>query len=180
MKKVSIISALLLVFVISAFTIVSSKWNVKTDGVKIAFELTNEGTKGTFSGLNATIDFDEKDPAAAKITATVDVKTINTGNEKRDDHLRNPDFFDVDKYPTITFTSSKIAPADNGFIAHGTLTMKDVTKEVEIPFSFENKGAEGVFKGKFSVLAGDYGVMKKSPTQKDLIAIDIEVPVAKQ
>lgn len=169
----------MLTLVISAFTIVTNKWNVKTEGAVISFELPNEGTKGTFSGLQASIEFDEKDPAASKITASVDAKTINTGNEQRDKHLRTADFFDVDKYPTITFTSTKIVPSDNGFTAQGTLTMKDTTKNVEIPFTFENKGNEGVFKGRLSILSGEYGIMKRSKTDKDQVNLSIEVPVMK-
>lgn len=178
MKKLIVISSVIFALVFSAYKIVTS-WNVKTDGAKIAFELPNEGTKGTFSGLKAAIEFDEKDPSASKITASVDASTVNTGNTKRDDHLRSADFFDVAKYPTITFTSSKITATDKGFTAKGTLTMKDVTKEVEIPFTFENKDSEGVFKGKLSIFSGDYGVMKRSKTDKDQVDLTIEVPVSK-
>jgi polyisoprenoid-binding protein YceI len=179
MKKIILIPAVLLVLVFSAYKAVTTSWNVKTDAVKITFELPNEGTKGTVSGLNATIDFDEKDLSKSKITATVDAKTINTGVEKRDAHLQAPDFFNTEKYPVITFTSSKIVSSDKGFIAHGALTMRDSTHNVEIPFQFENKGSEGVFKGKLSVFGGDYGVMKRSKTDKDKVDITIEVPVTK-
>ena len=179
MKKLVVISLVLFALVFSAYRIVTSAWNVKKEGVTIAFELPNEGTKGTFSGFNATIEFDEKDPSASKITASVESKTVNTGNLKRDNHLRAPDFFDVEKYPAITFTSTKIKATDKGFIAIGTLTLKDVTKEVEVPFTFENKGNEGVFKGTLSVLSSDYGIMQKSKTGKDQVNLTIEVTVTK-
>jgi polyisoprenoid-binding protein YceI len=179
MKRSTFIPALLLVLIFSAYRLVTTTWFVKSEGTKITFELPADGTKGTFSGLKADIKFDANAPADSRITASIEAKTINTGNEQRDNHLRTADFFDVEKYPLITFTSDKITAADKGFIAHGTLTIKDVTKEVEIPFTFENNDKDEVFKGSISVSSGDYGVMKKSKTGKDQVNITIEVPVTK-
>jgi polyisoprenoid-binding protein YceI len=79
----------------------------------------------------------------------------------------------------ITFTSKSIKATDNGFTASGTLTMKDVTKDVEVPFTFESRGNEGVFKGKLSIFSGDFGIMKRSKTDKDQVSLSIEVPVVK-
>lgn len=179
MKKLLLIPTVLLALVFSAYTVATNAWKVNPQGVSIAFEMPSEGAKGTMSGLDAKIDFDAKDPSKSTIVAAVEVKTINTGNEQRDQHLRAADFFHVEKYPMITFTSKEIVPSSEGFIAKGTLTMKDVTKDVEIPFTFEEKDGEGVFKGKFSIFAGDYHVMSRSKTDKDKIDITISVPVKK-
>lgn len=179
MKKLFLIPAVLLALVFSAYTVATNTWKVNPEGVSIAFELPNEGTKGTMSGLEAKIDFNAKDPSKSTIVATVDAKTINTGNEQRDQHLRAPDFFNVEKFPTITFTSKEIVPSPEGFIAKGTLTMRDVTRDVEIPFTFEEKETEGIFKGKLSVFHGDYGVRTRSKTDKDKVDITISVPVKK-
>ncbi|HFE65562.1 MAG TPA: polyisoprenoid-binding protein, partial [Caldithrix sp.] len=78
--------------------------------------------------------FDENNLDASSLTATIQVASINTGNEKRDTHLRSPDFFDARKYPVITFVSNKIEKAADGYLAHGPLTMKGITREITIPF----------------------------------------------
>jgi len=160
----------------SAFVV--TKWNIIADKASVNFELVNEGASGSFSGLNADISFDENNLGAAKIRASVDAKTINTGNEKRDAHLRNADFFDVEKYPLIKFVSDKISKSEKGFVATGKLFMKDSVKTVEIPFDFVRTGDEASFKGTFIFFASDYGVMKKDANGKDKIQVTLNVPVA--
>ena len=85
--------------------------------------------KGNFSEYSGTIAYDPADPSSLKISGVVKVASINTGNTKRDDHLRNSDFFDVEKFPEIAFESTKF---ENGVLT-GNLTIKGVTKEVSMP-----------------------------------------------
>jgi polyisoprenoid-binding protein YceI len=83
--------------------------------------------------VTGTVNFDGKNLAAASVDATVDVTTISTRDEKRDAHLKSPDFFDVATYPTLTFKSKKVTPnADGSFKVIGDLTMHGVTKEVTL------------------------------------------------
>jgi len=164
----------------TAFTLVSQEWNVDVPQAKINFTLPKGDGAGTLSGLKAKINFNPADPAASQIEATVDVSTINTGISGRDEHLKQTDFFDAAKFPQIKFVSEKITKTEKGFIASGQLTMRDSTRAVEMPFTFEPKGElEGVFKGTMEIFAGDYGVMKKSKSGKDLVVITMEVPVKK-
>lgn len=86
--------------------------------------------KGQFSKMSGTFFFDPKDPAASKIDAVIDATSINTGNAKRDGHLRNPDFFDTEKYPTLTFKSKQAWKSGERIHVKGDLTMHGVTKEV--------------------------------------------------
>lgn len=89
--------------------------------------------KGEFRKTSGTVDFDPSNLAASSIKATIDVNTISTREDKRDAHLKSPDFFDVAKYPTITFESSKITAAGNNkYKATGNLTLHGVTKEVTL------------------------------------------------
>lgn len=178
MKKTAIIFALLTVMVASAFTIATA-WNV-VEGTTVSFELPDEGTKGTIGGLKASFNFDPKDPGTASISASVDVKTFNSGNQKKDDHLKSADFFNADKYPTMSFVSKSVKVSGDGFIASGSLTVKDSTKAVEIPFSFkEEASGAAAFKGSLTIFAGDYGVMKKSSSGKDKVVITLNIPVKK-
>jgi len=87
--------------------------------------------RGSMGQVTGTLQFDEADPAKSTVEATIDVRGIDTNDAKRDEHLRAPDFFDVAKYPTITFKSkSAERVADGKYKVTGDLTLKGVTKEV--------------------------------------------------
>lgn len=179
MKKIQITLLTILVIATSSFT-ASFLWNPTIDEVTINFELPDEGTKGTLSGLKATIEFDQKDLATSKIEASVEVKTLNTGNVKKDEHLLSADFFNAEKYPTISFVSSSIKATSEGFIANGNITIKDSTKAIEIPFTFsEDQNGTGIFKGSMSIHTGDFGVTKASKSGKDRVMVTLSVPVKK-
>jgi polyisoprenoid-binding protein YceI len=87
--------------------------------------------RGEFGKVTGTVTLDASDPTKSSIEATIDTTSINTRNAKRDDHLKGPDFFDVAKYPTMTFKSKKIEALGKGkFKVTGDLTMHGVTQEV--------------------------------------------------
>lgn len=156
-------------------------WNVDAAKAKIQFSIHGMfGTvHGDFSGLKATIRFDPKNPAAGSISATIDAKTVSTGIGMRNHHLRTEEqFFDTDKYPTISFRSKKIEKTGNGYTAAGDLTIKDVTKPVLIPFAFENNGRTGTFKGQFTIKRLDYHLGKPGGSIGDEATISLEVPVS--
>lgn len=86
--------------------------------------------RGTLGPITSTIELDDKDITKSKVTATIDATKINSGIEKRDQHLTSPDFLDTAKYPTVTFKSKKIEKAGDKYKVTGDLTIKDKTKEV--------------------------------------------------
>lgn len=86
---------------------------------------------GKFEKFSGSFEIDGKG-ALTKATATMEVASINTGVVKRDNHLKSPDFFDAEKYPTITFVSKKITHKGNSYTVTGDLTIKDVTKSVTL------------------------------------------------
>ena len=89
---------------------------------------------GQFNRFSGTIYFDEKDPTKSWAKGSIDVASIDTRNARRDAHLRSSDFFAAKKYPKITFATKRILKKDDGYVAVGNLTIRGVTKEVEIPF----------------------------------------------
>ena len=96
--------------------------------------------KGSFAGVDASLVGDESKTTGATVTATIDTATINTRNEQRDAHLRSADFFDVDKYPAITFVGKRIVGETSGeFQVIGDLTIRDVTKEITLDVVFEGR-----------------------------------------
>lgn len=92
--------------------------------------------RGHFGGATGTIDFDPADPANTSVEAILDASTIDTGQAQRDGHLKSPDFLDAENYPTITFKSTKVEKAGDGYRISGDLTIKDVTKPVVLEVDF--------------------------------------------
>jgi polyisoprenoid-binding protein YceI len=86
--------------------------------------------RGTLGTITSTIELDEKDLTKSKVEATIDATKINSGIEKRDAHLKSPEFFDVAKFPNVTFKAKKIEKAGDKYKVTGDLTIKDKTKEV--------------------------------------------------
>lgn len=160
----------------------AGRWNVDSEKAKVSFGIKGPfGTvHGDFTGLKATIDFDEKNPGGGSVTATIDAKTVNTGIGLRNRHLRTEEqFFNTDKYPEISFRSKKIEKAGEGFKAEGELTLKGVTKPVEIPFTFTPAEGGGLFKGHFVIKRLDFNVGKPGGSIGEDVTIDLEIPVKK-
>ena len=90
-------------------------------------------TKGSFSDVSGVIMYDDKDVTKSSVDVIIKTASVNTNNEKRDEHLKSPDFFDTAKYPDITFKSSKIEKTKEGLVMSGTLTIRGVSKQVSLP-----------------------------------------------
>jgi polyisoprenoid-binding protein YceI len=86
--------------------------------------------RGEFAKLSGSVVYDPAKPDATTIDATIDAASINTNNEKRDAHLKSPDFFDAAKFPTLTFKSKRAWKADGVLQVEGSLTMHGVTRDV--------------------------------------------------
>lgn len=100
----------------------------------IGFALTR--VKGRFTQWRGTILYDSINPANSSVTAIIETRSIDTGWPNRDRHLRTSDFFDVEKFPTITFRSERLRFAGDSWVAEGQLTMHGVTRSVNLPFRF--------------------------------------------
>lgn len=91
--------------------------------------------KGRFTKFSGAIALDPKDVTKSSVKVSLEVASVNTDIEARDKHLRGADFFDVDKFPTATFTSQKVEKSADGYVLAGDLTLKGVTRPVRIPFT---------------------------------------------
>ena len=90
---------------------------------------------GRFTGYEGTVAFDAAAPAASSVDVTIQAASITTQNDTRDKDLRSDNFFDVAKYPTLTFKSTRVErKGKDAFVLHGDLTIKGVTKPVQLPF----------------------------------------------
>lgn len=131
---------IMIIAVVAAATAgAADTWNVDPDHSNVDFKIRHlmSKTSGTFNEFSGTVvtDFDNLD--AASVEFTIDAASIDTRNDKRDKHLRSPDFFNVEKNPSITFKSTSITKAGEGtFDVTGDLTMNGVTRQVTLPVEF--------------------------------------------
>lgn len=130
-KYISLIAVLFLSIGVFAQT----QWNVDPYHSSLNFNISHSGisiVNGKFLDYTGTLTTNGEALTDANFNFTVQVKSINTNVNDRDNHLRSPDFFDVEKYPSMTFKSTKILATGkpNEYLLYGKLTIKDVTKDV--------------------------------------------------
>ena len=116
---------------------------------------------GRFSDFSGTIVADAAKPESSSVEFAVKTASIDTNQENRDKHLRSADFFDVEKFPEITFKSSKVTPkGKNQFDVAGTLTMHGVSKEITLPVTFlGSMGDKAGFETQVTLNRKDYGIV---------------------
>lgn len=117
-------------------TPVLSTWKIDSNHTAAGFKVKHLGiasVRGSFSDVQGEVSTDENDLTKTKVNVEIGINSINTGIEKRDNHLRSPDFFDVAKFPKMKFISTKVYKAKAGnWMMDGNLTIKDVTKPVTL------------------------------------------------
>ena len=135
MKRLFLAASAALVFCAPSFA-QSSSWSIDPHHSSANFSIRHmmvSNVRGGFSKVSGTINYDGKDVTHAAVDAAIDTTTINTQEPNRDKHLSGPEFFDVAKYPLMTFKSKKITPAGEGrYKMIGDLTLHGVTKEVAL------------------------------------------------
>jgi polyisoprenoid-binding protein YceI len=157
-------------------------WNVDTANAKVGFSVKGPfGTvNGTFNGLQASIHFDPANLGGSTVEASIDANSVSSGVGLRNHHLKSEEqYLNTDKYPRIAYKSEKIEKTGSGYKAIGQLTIKNVTKPVEIPFTFTSTGGGGVFKGEFTFKREDFSIGKPGGSIGDVITIHLDVPVKK-
>ena len=146
--------------------------------------------RGSFSDFSGTIALDRKDLTRSTATFVIRTRSLTTFNERRDRDLKGPDWFDAEKYPNAVFTSREVVKQGDGYALRGGLTIKDVTKEIEIPFTLngfvrDQGGDERVgFEGKVAINRKDYGVVGQARFNaiveigKAMVGDQVELPLA--
>jgi polyisoprenoid-binding protein YceI len=131
--------------------------------------------EGTMAGLKGDIKFSKNKLGKSSFKATASPETIQTGIKLRDKHLKKADYFDVGKYPTIQITSKEITKSKEGFESRSTITLKGLTKDLIIPFTFSQTNDKAEFKGSFSLNRLDFGLGEKSLILSETVEIEIWV-----
>jgi polyisoprenoid-binding protein YceI len=178
---------------------VAGKWTVDTVHSHVGFTVRHmmvSKVRGQFKIFDAEVETAE-DPLQSHFTATVDLRSIDTGNEQRDNHIRSADFFEVETHPEMTYRSTGVRQATDGqgFIVDGELTIRGVTRQVPFTLEVEGFGPDpyGNTRSGFS-LSGeidrtDFGISYNGPipgatgaviiSEKVQIAIEIEAVLQK-
>ena len=120
--------------------------------------------RGRFKDFTSTLHFDADDVTKSTVQFTAKVESVDTGVTGRDNHLRTADFFDVAQFPEMTFKSTKVEKKGNGYVMHGDLTLKGVTKQISFPFNLTGALKDNRGNVRFGVAAEtkinrrDYGI----------------------
>jgi len=121
----------------------TSTWTIDPTHTEVGFAVRHlmiSTVRGRFGGVTGSVVADESNPTSAKIDVTIDVSSVDTRTEPRDAHLRSPDFFDTEKYPTMRFVGGTIdGDIDGDFTLTGKLTIRDITKDVTLDVTSEGK-----------------------------------------
>jgi len=157
---------------------------------EISFKVRHALAKvsGRFSKFNGTIKVDSADIAKSSVEVSIDTASITTDNETRDKHLKSPDFFDVEKFPAITFKSTSVKEVAKGKLeVTGDFTMHGVTKKVTFPIT--NAGTQpgmkpgtvvaGFIDGALTLNRMEYGVKYGAPLVGEEVAITLNIEAGK-
>jgi polyisoprenoid-binding protein YceI len=142
-----VLAGLALVLAASASFAAPVRYSVDKAHTEVGFDVRHFFSRvhGRFNDFQGTVVFDESDPSKISVDATAVTASISTDNEKRDAHLKTADFFDAEKYPTLSFKSTKVTADSNGkYKIAGDLTMRGVTRPVVFDAEFLGAGAVGV------------------------------------
>lgn len=133
---------------------------------------------GTFDAPRGEAIFSEKNLENASFDVRIPAGTFKTNNKSRDKDLKSPKYFYVEKYPDIHFKSSKVDKKDGKYLATGTLTMRDVSKTVTLPFE-ARKNADGgyLLTSTFDVNRLDYKIGEKDWKLKDIVTVNLQATI---
>jgi polyisoprenoid-binding protein YceI len=139
---------------------------------------------GSFRGVSGVVKFDPANVAKSGVEASIDVTSVDTGVAARDTHLKSGDFFDVAKFPTMTFKSTKVEKAGDGFAVYGDLTLHGVTKNVKLDLeaidkeqTMDGKSVHRGFTARTTINRKDFGLVWNGPLKSGEMALGDDVRI---
>ena len=159
--QLSSIEFILIVSLLLSLPVTGISQIINKDSSLVTFEISNLGintVNGTIKGFNGRVLLDTVDISNSLFQVCIDPATVNTGISARDRALLEEDYFSVERYANICFKSREIIKTEEGFLTIGALTLKGISREVSIPFTFE----EHKLTGSLEINRSEYGVGPKS------------------
>jgi polyisoprenoid-binding protein YceI len=166
----------------------ASSWNIDPDHSNVGFKVKHmmvSNVKGSFDKYSGTLELNDRDITKSKVQVSIHTDSVNTNAAKRDEHLRSADFFDVNRYPTMTFVSTKVARAGKDKLkVTGYLTLHGVTKQVVLlmdgptreskdPWGNIRRGVTGTTK----INRKDFGLVWNAALETGGVAVGEEVTI---
>ena len=187
MKTISRFIALVVTLALPALGLAAT-WTIDPEHSNVGFRIRHlmvSNVKGTFDTYTGTVEINDQDISKSKVMVTIDTKSINTRVQKRDDHLRSADFFDVARFPTMTFVSKKVVPDGKEKVTvTGDLTIRGVTREVVLDvegLTPETKDPWGNFRkgatGTTTINRKDFGLVWNKALETGGVAVGEEVTI---
>jgi len=199
MKKILLFSALGLSVVFTAFAPKSkassehksspaptATWSLDKAHTNMKFSVSHlviSDVEGTFKSFDGTMEASKADFSDAKISFTAEVNSVSTDNEQRDNHLKSDDFFNVAKYPQIKFVSTSFIPlGDNKYKLEGTLTIRDITRQITFDVKYGGTvaamgGTHAGFKATAKIDRFDYNLKWNKSTEAGGMVVGKEVEI---
>lgn len=160
-------------------------WNIDGAHSEIAFKVKHlmvSNVRGQFTSFNGSIEIPDEDFAKAVVNFSAETSSINTNNTMRDRHLQSPDFFNSEKFPTLSFKSTSITNTkENNYIVKGELTLHGVTKEITLEATFNGTatGIDGAKVMSFEILGSlsreDFDLTWNAPIEQGGVVVSDEV-----
>ena len=192
MKRFTLVTGILALAAPLAFA-QTSTWASDPAHSEVDFSIRHmsvSNVHGRFGKVAAKIVLDEKDVTKSTVTATIDINTVDTGEDGRNGHLKSPDFFDAANLSTATFTSTSVAKGGSGLTVTGNLTLHGVTKPVVLDVEGPSPVVEGMmdhkphsgFSASTTISRTAFGIGAKFPAAivGDEVKLTIELEVVKQ
>ena len=179
-----ILGLLLAVIAIAGSALAADEYKIDPNHSSVNFSVTHmmvSTVNGRFNTFEGKILYDDKDVTKSSVNVTIKTASVNTDNTSRDTDLRSAGFFDADKFPEITFQSKSVEKKGSDYVAHGTLTIKGVAKDVDLPFQLKgpvDAGKMGKVMGAHASLTvnrQDFGVSKGGGMVGNEVKIDLNV-----
>ena len=165
--------------VIGIQSTLAQRYSPADSSSSVKFKIKNLGVTitGSFMGVDGNLIFDPGNPSSSSFEASIDVTSINTGIDMRDEHLRKEEYFDAKNYPRIKFVSTKVSSSNKpgAFKIVGNLTIKNVTKEISFPFTATAEGTGYLFSGEFRINRRDFKVGGNSFTMADNLIVQLSI-----
>jgi len=171
-------------------------WQIDPAHSQVQFSVRHmmiSNVRGQFQKLSGTVEFDEKNPINTTVDVQIETASVNTKDEKRDAHLRSPDFLDADKFPYLAFRSKRVEVLDSTHARLiGDLTIRDITKEIvlDVEYAGQVKSPWGTvsagFSGRTKINRKDWNLAWNVALEAggwlvgDEVTLDVEVELIKQ
>jgi polyisoprenoid-binding protein YceI len=145
---------------LGSIALAATQWQLVPGGSRLGFSAVQAGAEfqGAFKRFDASIQFDPATPNACRFDVRIDMASVDTQDDERDQILKGADLFAVDTFPRPRYIADRCAVAGKQFVGHGKLTLRNVTRDVPITFTLQEREGSGTLRGTATLRRLDFGV----------------------